>query len=159
MFDDCNTFFKGKPDGRDGARTGVPHAGAVATPGDGRQLRASPLRNSYISRKCGPFIRLRQRGHVPKFRAAAPDQAWAADRPEARVGPCFPRRKAAGACRSTGPPQGRPKAVEQAFPSKVSRDRSDRNFARVLTFSRSSPPRTPSRTPAWRRASAERSRT
>jgi len=109
MFDDCNTFFKGKPDGRDGARTGVPHAGAVATPGDGRQLRASPLRNSYISRKCGPFIRLRQRGHVPKFRAAAPDQAWAADRPEARVGPCFPRRKAAGVPfdgAAAGPSQG-----------------------------------------------------
>src|SRR6476661_7436701 len=117
MFDDCNTFFKGKPDGRDGARTGVPHAGAVATPGDGRQLRASPLRNSYISRKCGPFIRLRQRGHVPKFRAAAPTRLGRLIDPKLGSALAF-RAERRRACRSTGPPQGRPKAVEQALPEQ-----------------------------------------
>ena len=36
MFDDCNTFFKGKPDGRDAAWPGVPGTGANATPGTRR---------------------------------------------------------------------------------------------------------------------------
>ena len=38
MFDDCNTFFKGKPDGRDASSTGVPGTGANATPGTRRAV-------------------------------------------------------------------------------------------------------------------------
>lgn len=80
MFDDCNTFFKGKPDGRDAFRAGVPCGCENATP-DTRVgwSRSLPLRNSYT-----PLIPaahgIRHRKHVPKFRGHGPRTMLWADR-------------------------------------------------------------------------------
>jgi hypothetical protein len=208
MFDDCNTFFKGKPDGRDESRTGVPGTGANATPGaPAGGVATRPLRNSYtppISAAPTSQSFARQPANE-SFARYLPRTILSFDDPprKARVGPSLSAQKGgrravrsslalaasvaratrgatplavssqtrateqASAARldrrasalSTRPPQGSPKAAERAFPRKVSRERSDRTFARIPTSSRSSPRRTPSTRPAWRRASAGRSRT
>src|SRR4051812_39098451 len=50
MFDDCNTFFKGKPDGRDECRTGAPGMGGNATSGPRRaRLQRSGPGNFYTA--------------------------------------------------------------------------------------------------------------
>ena len=163
MFDDCNTFFKGKPDGRDESRTGRTRDGRECDarhPSGGVATRR--LRNSYTP----PILA----GHsVPKSprpkvsrgprrilwaEYGPPQSAW--DGPA----PIAPKdwKRAAVAARKA---KGRPELSAVAHRTKVSCEGTfpRETFVRPVTFSRSSPRRTPSTRPAWRRASDGRSRT
>src|SRR6476646_7602219 len=73
MFDDCNTFFKGKPDGRVAASAAV----AGAAPMGGAERPAAAARHAlpaqYLhSRRMASRLVLRQPVKVPKFAAAGP---------------------------------------------------------------------------------------
>src|SRR3954464_8843881 len=72
MFDDCNTFFKGKPDGRDESWTGVPRAGANPTPGARRAVLQRARCAILTLRVFRLLAGLRQATHVPKFRGGRP---------------------------------------------------------------------------------------
>ena len=72
MFDDCNTFFKGKPDGRDAMPDRDARCGRHCDTGCGTDgPHRSPLSNFYTLRIRRPFRRLRQREHAGKFRGNA----------------------------------------------------------------------------------------